>query len=182
MKAKQLVLAALFCALMVVGAYLHIPMPVIGSITLQTLFCFLCALLLPPSSALLAMGAYLLLGLVGLPVFTFGGGLGSFAQVTFGFILGFAVATPVGSFLYRRLQPGLKPWLAAVLTGLCEIAIIDILGAAYGYVLLNVYLGRAMDVWSVLWNFCLLFLPVDLLKLAVAVPVALRVQRRLRWR
>ena len=68
MKAKQLVLAALFCALMVVGAYLHIPMPVIGSITLQTLFCFLCALLLPPSSALLAMGAYLLFQILPFPL------------------------------------------------------------------------------------------------------------------
>lgn len=72
------------------------------SITLQTLFVFLSALLLPLKNSLLAILMYTILGLIGLPVFTSGGGLSAIFSPSFGFIIGFIFATICGSLLAKR--------------------------------------------------------------------------------
>ena len=94
-------LTALFTALIAAGAFIKIPMiPV--PMTLQTLFVFLAGLLLTPSSAASALGIYIVLGAIGLPIFTSGGGLSALFNTTGGFIFGFLVSAIVGSFLAKR--------------------------------------------------------------------------------
>ncbi len=87
----MILLTSLFTALIAAGTFIKIPMiPV--SMTLQTLFVFLSGLLLPPGHAFLSVLIFIILGLIGLPVFTSGGGIGALLSPTGGFILGFAVA------------------------------------------------------------------------------------------
>lgn len=75
------------------------PVPVSG----QTIGVMISGVVLPPGLAALSQIVYILLGLLGLPVFTGGNtGLGTLAGPTGGYIWGFVVGTYVISFLLRH--------------------------------------------------------------------------------
>lgn len=65
---KELILCALFIALITVGTFIKIP---VGTdvYTLQFLFTLLAGLLLGPRLGAIAVGTYVVMGLVGIPVF-----------------------------------------------------------------------------------------------------------------
>lgn len=97
----MIMLISLFSALVAAGAFIRIPMfPV--PMTLQTLFVFLSSLLLPPSASTSSLLIYIILGAVGLPIFTSGGGLSALLGPTGGFIFGFLLSAPVGSLLAKK--------------------------------------------------------------------------------
>ena len=85
---KSLILCSLFAALISVGAFIKIPVPMVP-FTLQVLFSTLAGLLLGPRLGVVSVGIYILLGLVGLPIFTNGGGPSYIFQPTFGYLIGF---------------------------------------------------------------------------------------------
>ncbi len=87
MNTRKTVLTALFAALIIVGAYIRFPLPPVP-ITLQTLFVISASLLGGTAIGLSSVTIYLLLGAVGLPVFTAGGGLGILLGPTGGFLFG----------------------------------------------------------------------------------------------
>ena len=49
------------------------------------------------------------------------------------------------------------------------LAVIYLAGLPYMALILNVYLGRGVDLWGLLWLGMLPFLPADALKIAAAV-------------
>ena len=65
-KTKQLVFCSLFTALIAVGAFIKIPVPVVP-FTLQYLFTMLAGLILGPRLGTISVTAYMLLGLAGFP-------------------------------------------------------------------------------------------------------------------
>jgi len=87
MNTRKTVLTALFAALIIVGAYIRFPLPPVP-ITLQTLFVISASLLGGTAIGVGSVAIYLLLGAVGLPVFTAGGGLGILLGPTGGFLFG----------------------------------------------------------------------------------------------
>ncbi len=91
----------MLAALIAVGAFLSIPIPFSPApLVLQNLFVILAGLLLPPVWAFLSVAAYLVLGAIGLPIFSgASGGLAHFAGPTGGYLLGFAVAAPLASLV-----------------------------------------------------------------------------------
>ena len=95
-----MVLCSLFAALIAVCAWISIPVFDIA-FTMQTLGIFLSFGLLGGKRGSAAVLIYLLLGAVGMPVFSgFRGGIGVLAGVTGGYLWGFALAGPV----YRLLE------------------------------------------------------------------------------
>ena len=78
-KTKDLTLCALFVALIAAGAFIKIPVPVVP-FTLQTLFTMLAGLLLGAKRGCTAVCIYIILGLMGLPIFASGGGPGYIFQ------------------------------------------------------------------------------------------------------
>ena len=70
-RTAELTQMALLTALLCISAYIVIPLPFTPvSLTAQTLMVNLIALLLTPQQAAFTIGAYILLGLAGLPVFS----------------------------------------------------------------------------------------------------------------
>lgn len=101
-KAYWLSYIAMFSALMCIGAPFCI---YIGSIpiTLSLFLVFLTALFLPPVQAFLSMLIYVLLGAVGLPVFSgFTGSVSVIASFTGGFILAYPLVAFLVSFISRQ--------------------------------------------------------------------------------
>ena len=86
---RNMVRAALFAGAMAVCAWLAVPVSDIG-LTMQTFGVFLALGLLGGKWGTVSIGIYLLMGLVGLPVFSgFRGGPGVLLGVTGGYLWGF---------------------------------------------------------------------------------------------
>ena len=91
LRTRDLTYVALCAVLIAVCAWISIPAPV--PFTLQTFGIFAALTLLGGRRGCYAVAVYLLLGLVGLPVFAgFQGGAGTLLGVTGGYILGFGAA------------------------------------------------------------------------------------------
>lgn len=149
-----LTLSALFCTLICIGSYIKIPMPNMLPLTLQTFFVLLTALLLPLKASILAILAYIALGLIGLPVFSGGGGLGYVLMPNFGFIIGFFIATVIISAIVNKLKNRkLRHYIA---TSLFDIIIIYIIGIFYFAFITNVYNNND---YSFIWFIQTVFLP-----------------------
>ena len=67
------ILCAIFTALIAIGAFIRIPVPVVP-FTLQFLFTTLAGVLLGSRLGALSVTIYIVLGLMGVPVFAEGGG------------------------------------------------------------------------------------------------------------
>lgn len=88
-KAKNMALCGLFAALLALCAWLSFPLGD-AMITLQTFGIFLCLGILGGKRGTISILVYLLLGAVGLPVFSgFRGGIGTLLGVTGGYLTGF---------------------------------------------------------------------------------------------
>ena len=95
LKTKELTTCALFAALIAVGAFIKIDIPLpmyTMHFTLQWFFVLMAGFLLGAKLASLSVIVYLCIGLVGVPVFAAGGGPTYILRPGFGFLLGFVLA------------------------------------------------------------------------------------------
>lgn len=125
-RTRDMTTAALITALLVVSAWIVIPAGAVP-ITLQVLLVVLAALLLRPGWAMTTVGLYLVLGAVGLPVFSGGrGGLGVLAGPTGGYLVGFVVGAGAGAVLRLALTPkGIRhPILADVAAATAVVGLV----------------------------------------------------------
>lgn len=82
---------AVFSALMAAGAYVTVPFPLVP-LTFQTVISVLAGLLLGAKKGAVSMTAYCVAGLIGIPVFSAGGGIFYVLKPSFGYILGFILS------------------------------------------------------------------------------------------
>lgn len=167
-KTQMLTLSALFTALCAVCAQIQIPLQPV-QINLALLAVHLAATMLPPRYAALSLGAYLMLGAMGLPVLTgFRGGIGVLLDRTGGYMLSYLPCAVLESGLMHRGQmTRLRMALAMTLgTLLCYAA-----GTAW-FMLLT-----ATPLWTSLTLCVLPFIPGDGVKIALAVGLAGRLKR-----
>ena len=103
---RRLVFCALFTALIAVFSQMQLPIGPVP-VSLATLGVMLCGLLLGWRWGALAVGAYILLGAVGVPVFAgFQGGVGRLIGPTGGYILGYLFYALLSGLNMPRLQEG----------------------------------------------------------------------------
>lgn len=154
MKIKKLILSSLFTCLIIIGAYISIPLPFTPiPFTLQLLFVLLSGILLGPFYGSLSTIIYILLGVLGFPVFSGGNsGIGYLFGKTGGFLFGFVVASFITGQIYR-LNKKLLP--IAIILG---IFVIHLFGVLYLSKVLSLSISKAFIVGS------LPFIPVDLVK------------------
>ncbi len=169
---KEMILAAIFAALTAVGAFLRIPGIGEVSFTLQVLFCFLSGLLLGPLWGGASQIVYVLLGIFGLPVFTSGGGIGSFASPTFGFVLGLIPAAVTVGLLVPK-NPERRNFWRLLAAQAVALAVLYLCGLPYLYIKMN----GVLSVWKTIWSGCLIFLPYDAVKMVLASLLAVRLHK-----
>ena len=107
MLAADIAECALFVALMTAAAFIQIPFPLVP-LTFQTVVCVLAGLLLGAKKGAISMTVYMFIGLIGLPVFTAGGGIYYVLKPSFGYILGFIVGAAVAGLIAGKA--GLPLW------------------------------------------------------------------------
>ena len=169
MKTKQLVLVALFAALTAVGAFIRIPLG-ISTITLQFLFTALAGILLGAKLGALSQAIYVVLGLVGVPIFASGGGFHYVLNPTFGFLLGLIPTAYIIGALTEK-DHSAKRVIAACFAGL---AVLYLIGVPYMGVIVNAYMGKGLTLWQILKSGMIIYLPGDCLKIALCALVAPR--------
>ena len=170
-RTHRMVLCALFAALIAVGAFLRIPVPLVP-FTMQTFFVGLAGMLLGKKLGAASALLYMFIGLVGLPVFTQGGGVGYVLKPTFGYIIGFVLGAYVTGAIARKVrEPSHKRLLAAALAGL---GVIYTVGTAYFYFMSNFYLGNSISLGTALLYCFVVFLPGDGAMSVIAALVAKR--------
>ena len=174
---RDVILAGLFCGLMIVGANLRIQFPMVP-LTFQPFFAILSGLLLGASLGAISQTAYLLLGLVGLPVFAGGSsGLLYVLKPTFGFLLGFILSAWITGTIIGRLR---KPrFLHILLSSLAGLLVIYILGILYMYGIQTFYLDQIVSIPTIAKGM-VLFLLKDAVLFIAASAVSFRLIPMLR--
>ena len=169
MKAKNMALCGLFAALLALCAWLSFPLAD-AAITLQTFGVFLCLGVLGGKRGTAAILVYLLLGAVGLPVFSgFRGGLGALLGVTGGYLTGFLFCG-LTYWLLTNLFP--KYPLIAMMTGL---VICYLFGSIWYYYM---YTGGSTATVSFIVLKCVLpYLLPDAVKLLLAWHLSKKLKR-----
>lgn len=171
---RPLVLSGVFAALTVVCGFLKIPLG-FTFITLQSMMAALAGILLGAKWGAASQGVYLALGLLGLPIFTQGGGPGYIFQPSFGFLLGFPLTAAVSGWLTKESTSPLRiagAAAAGILAGY-------VIGTPYMGLILNVYLGKGLSMWTVVKTGCLLYLPGEAVKVLATALVAPPLKRAL---
>ncbi|MCD8372708.1 MAG: biotin transporter BioY [Clostridia bacterium] len=117
---------AMFAALMVAGAYIKIPFPVVP-ITFQTVICVLAGLMLGWKKGGIAMAVYCFMGVIGIPVFASEpyGGIYYVLKPSFGYILGFILAAMAAGLVKGKeaKSPLWRYFLAAAVAFIVNYAI-----------------------------------------------------------
>jgi biotin transport system substrate-specific component len=173
---RLLVLTPLFSALTIAGAFIRIPFP-LAPLTLQTLFAMMAGFILGPKAGALSQLLYIIIGLTGVPIFAYGGGMGYLLNPTFGFLLGFIPMAYVSGMIYqnrRTLQN-------AVAGGILGTILLYAIGLPYLYIIFNYHLSVQKTVWDVIKGAMLIFLPGDILKLLLGAYLSTIILKRIRY-
>lgn len=149
-------MAALMCALCPVSVPIG-PIP----ISLSILIILLTVMILGTRDALISYTVYLLLGAVGMPVFSgFQGGLAKLAGPTGGYLVGFLPMILIGGIFLKKSNRNILWTMVGMVIG---IAVDYLLGTAWFVFQTGSTVSHALDV-------CVYpFIPFDLGKLVIAV-------------
>lgn len=162
-----------FIILTTLGAYVRIPLPFTPvPITLQTFFVLLSGAVLGKKLGAASQAGYLILGMLGLPVFAgAGAGVAYFFGPTGGYIVGFVAASwIVGEMLKRQTQSNIIQVAFALIVGsLAGIYLFGLLGLS---LFLQCNLSQALALGF------LPFIPGDIIKIISAMFIFCKIERR----
>ncbi len=173
-RTDELTLMALFLALLIIGAYLRIPLGFM-TVTLQLVFANLAGLILGAKRSFFLCLTYLFMGLLGLPVFAGGAGPAYVMRPTFGYIIGFTVAVLIAGLLFKNKQAD-SPQKALIYT-LLTISICYLFGAFHYHLILNFYLAKESSLGQTLTWAVLATLPKDLILGGISSVAAVQIKK-----
>ena len=167
-KTYDLAYIAIFAVLIAICSWISIPMTV--PFTLQTFGVFMAVGVLGGKRGSLAVLVYILLGVIGVPVFAgFSGGLGILLNNTGGYIIGFIpMAIIAGIVIDKFTNRGIQILGMIVGTAICYA-----FGTAWFCFQSGYTVGAALAV-------CVIpFIPADLCKMVIAMIIGPMVRKRL---
>ena len=173
-KTRDLILTALFAALTAVGAFIKIPFA-FSAITLQFFFTAMAGILLGRKWGAVSQLVYVLLGLLGMPIFTAGGGFGYFLYPTCGFLLGLIPS----AWVIGKLTEKKADFVHIVAACLAGLGVLYLIGLPYMALILNGYMGKGLGVKAIFMAGMITFLPGDAVKILVAALLCPQLTKRL---
>lgn len=177
LKTKELTTCALFAALIAVGAFIKIDIPLpmyTMHFTMQWFFVLIAGLLLGKKLAATSVVVYLCIGLVGVPVFAAGGGPTYIFRPGFGFLLGFALA----AFLMGTITDKLKKYniINLLLPAVAGLIAYYGVGAIYFYCINNFYVKSPVSMAVVVVDYCLITVIPDFILCVLSVMFAVKLR------
>lgn len=177
-KTYNIVLIAVSAALITICSWISItigPVP----FTLQTMAIFAVLMTIGGARGSIAVVIYLLLGLVGVPVFAgFKGGPASFLGPTGGFLVGFAVASLVWILLEKLLKDKMSSSaVKRILYGVINAVICEVVMYTIGVIWFMVVYGQQtgpVGLGATLTMCVVPFIIPDIVKIAVAIVIGER--------
>ena len=166
---KDVALVGLFAALIVICAWISIPLGPVP-VTLQTFAVFLGAALLGSRRSTWAVAVYILLGVVGLPVFS---GFKSLNPLTFGYVLGFlplGLLTAASEKLFPRTKLALPLGMAA------GLLVCYLIGTVWFWYVMH-FRGTEYGFGKILSLCVIPFIVPDLVKLGLAYFLAQKLDK-----
>lgn len=182
---RKLAEIALFTALIIVGGFIRFPIGAIP-ITLGTLFVLLGGALCGKRVGAIAPIIYLIIGLIGIPVFSAGGGITYILYPTFGYLLGFVFAGLIAGIAKKGV-------VKKLVCNLIGVLVIHVVGVLYFYFMSNFYLqaldlmhqtatqnpiysGASVTLGQAIITGSLIFLPIDILSAVISALIANKLQ------
>ncbi len=162
MRTRDYTRTALCAALTAVCSQIIIPLPFTPiPFSLGVMAVLICGGILPPKQALLSQLVYLLMGAVGIPVFSeFGAGPAKLIGPTGGFLLAYPLMALVIAMLIKRVKtPGVSRYFLAMVAGL---SICYVMGSGW------MMLSSGVSVTQALSMAVLPFVLPDLVKAGLA--------------
>lgn len=174
-KLLDMLYASMFAALIVVLAYVAVPLPFTPVIiTGQTLAIMLIGLMLTPSQAFMSVGIYLLLGAIGLPVFSAGAsGLGFLIGPKGGYYFGFLIGAVVMSILRGKENKIPRMAISCFIGGILIVYVIGVTWLKF---------STGMGFIQAITAGALPFIPGDLIKVSIATVVAQKMNQHIKVR
>lgn len=168
---------ALFAALICIGCFISVPMPGGIPITIQNLFAILSGLILGGFQGAGAVGLFILLGAIGVPVFS--GSKSGFAHLigpTGGFLWGYFLAAFIGGIIAGTPTKAekkfrLSAWVRITAGSIAAFCINYSLGIPW-FIHVMTAKGNFMTVSKALEYTLIPFIPGDVAKLIVSIPLA----------
>ncbi len=168
-KTYRLTVSAMFAALLCISAYISIPLPNGTHITFLNFFVTLIVILFSPARALSIIGCWMLLGLVGLPVFTGGiSGIGYLLGPYGGYNFAFLITAILIPAVFRHFY---KHTAAFYISALTCVIFIDFFGAIWWMFYADLSIKAAFV------SGFLVFIPLDVIKAFPAAKLALILKR-----
>lgn len=171
-KTKNLVICAIFVALITICSWISIPASV--PFTMQTFAIFLCAGLLGTKRSLISICCWILIGAVGIPVFAnFQGGPAVIAGPLGGYIIGFIFLALIVGLTAEKISNKVPALVISMIIGLAVCYLFGTLWFMYIYGQTTGPIGLAATLSMCVFPFII----PDLCKMALAVFLVKKLER-----
>ena len=140
----------------------------------SSFFVLLAGLILGADKGAISVGCYVLLGLVGVPIFAAGGGIGYIFRPSFGYLVGFIVSAYVTGKVCEKLKASYKNYLLACLAG---FVVTYAIGIVYKFIILNFYAHTPATLGVIFLSCFPLDMPGDFVLCLLAAGVGLRMRK-----
>ena len=168
MNTRDICMMALFTAFTAVMAQISVPMPLGVPMTMQTFAIMLAGMVLGARKGFVSVLVYVLLGIVGVPVFAkLSGGLGIVFGPTGGFILSFPLMAWIVGLGAER------GGAAAVTVGLIAGTVVNYAG---GMLMFCLFTGQSMETAFMACVFP--FIPTGVIKAVMAALIGMKLRAR----
>ncbi|MCH5160447.1 MAG: biotin transporter BioY [Clostridiales bacterium] len=142
---RRLVYISIFTALIVLGGLISVPIPFTQvELSFQTVFVIMAGLVLGGRDGALAVLVYLAMGLLGLPVFTQGGGVAYVFKPSFGYLIGFPIGALVAGSIVTKSQKSHSKRSRVFVAALVGMIPVYVIGASYQLLILYYYIGSSL--------------------------------------
>ncbi len=172
---KDMALVSLFAAVCCVCGMITIPTGVVP-ITLATFGVMVSTMILGEKRAIISVALYLIIGLVGVPVFSgMNGGLGVLIGPTGGYLYSYIIMVPLIGIASKCLNKTLSSGMFTMLGCIAALFVCYFIGTVHYMIVMSVS-GNGVGLWTALCTCVFPFIPFDIVKSVLSIIIAPRLK------